>query len=84
MPVDDDVSHFSDYQESNNTELKKAIKTLVNFISKGGDIDWVVSEDTDDDEAPKQIVDAMRALKSDFSEIRALKETLLLGHKNNE
>jgi hypothetical protein len=74
--------YFSDYREENQAELSKAVKTLVDFISKGGDVDCVISEETSDDESSDEITETMRLLKVDFSDIRKLKETLLLEHKD--
>ena len=82
--IADDISeniqqHFSDYKSENQAELHNAIKILVDFISKGGDVDCVISEDINDEDSG-EVVETMRLLKADFASIRQLKETLLLEH----
>lgn len=73
---------FPDYQKSSKTELIKAIKTLVDFISKGGDVDCVIPDEVDDDEASEEFIENMVLLRDRFSQIRELKQTLLIGHED--
>jgi len=73
--------HFSNYKEENQAELEKAVRTLVDFISKGGDVDCVIAEDAGDEESPDELTETIRLLKADFSHIRELKEMLLLEHR---
>jgi hypothetical protein len=40
---------FSDFRPENKAELNNAIKNLVDFISKGGDIDCVINDDINDE-----------------------------------
>ena len=75
--------YFQDYREENRAELNKAVKTLVDFISKGGDVDCIIAEDINDEESQDELIETMRLLKSDFSQIRLLKETLLLEHSRS-
>lgn len=87
--ISDDISndviqYFSNYQKDNTAEYKKAVKTLVDFISKGGDVDCVVTDASEDSEIAAETIETMRQLREDFAEIRALKETLLLEHKDTE
>jgi len=74
--------YFSDYKDENQAELEKAVRTLVDFISKGGDVDCVIAEETEDEESPEDLTETIRLLRADFSHIRELKETLLLEHRN--
>lgn len=84
--IADDISgeikqHFSNYTEENQAELEKAVRTLVDFISKGGDVDCVITEETESEESTEELTETIKILKADFSYIRELKETLLLEHK---
>lgn len=76
--------HLSDYREDNQAELGKAVRTLVDFISKGGDVDCVITEEVEEKEFAEGISEALRLLRADFNHIRDLKETLLLEHKTND
>ncbi len=76
--------YFSNYKEENQAELEKAVRTLVDFISKGGDVDCVIAEEAGDEESPDELIETIRLLKADFSHIRELKETLLLEHRIND
>lgn len=79
--VSEDVKqYFSNFQQDNNAEYNKAIKTLVDFLLKGGDVDCVITEDNE--QTSEEMTEAVRLLKQDFTEIRALKETLFLEHKD--
>jgi len=73
--------HFTDYRQENQAELRKAVQTLVDFISKGGDVDCVISEEAQSEDTPEDLTETMRLLKADFSNIREIKDTLLLTHK---
>ena len=54
---------------------------MVDFISKGGDVDCVIAEEAESEESTEELTETIRLLKADFSHIRELKETLLLDHK---
>ena len=87
--VADDITieikqHFSDYREENQSELRKAVQTLVDFISKGGDIDCVIADETASEETSEELTKTMRLLKDDFSSIREIKETLSIEHIKDE
>jgi hypothetical protein len=77
--------YFSDYKEENQAEYGKAVKFLVDFITKGGDVDCVIAEESDEEEqgTTEEVMETLRLLRSDFSHIRELKETLLLEHKDD-
>jgi len=74
--VTEDVKQFfDDYKEENQAELGKAVRTLVDFLSKGGDVDCVI------DDIQEESSETLISLKNDFVRIRELKEVLLLDHK---
>lgn len=57
--------------------LSKAIKNLVDFIEKGGEVDFVASENTENTEELEQ-------LKVNFSEIKRLEKKLLAIENKNQ
>ena len=83
--ISEDIStniqqYFSDYREDNQAELNKAVKTLVDFISKGGDVDCIITDEVHDEESSDEMIETLRLLKTDFAHIRKIKETLSLEH----
>jgi gas vesicle protein len=75
--------HFSNYKEENQAELARAVKYLVDFVSKGGDVDCLIpEEDLNEEEVENggQMAETMKSLRQDFARIRKLKETALLEH----
>ena len=60
--------------------LDKAVKNLVNFIEKGGVVDFIVPEEADSEESEE---DNNAELRVAFQEIRKLEKKLeLLEYKN--
>lgn len=81
--VSEDIKqYFSNFKQDNIAEYNKAIKTLVDFLLKGGDVDCVISEDSE--QTSEEMTETVRLLKQDFTEIRSLKETLFLEHKDKD
>ncbi len=76
--------YFPNFQEDNQAEYDKAIKTLVDFISKGGDVDCVITDTEDDEAEPNEVTEALESLRTDFAKIRSRRETLLLEHQADE
>jgi len=78
--TDEIKQYFSNYKEENKAELGKSVRTLVDFISKGGDIDCVIPEDIEDEENVEDLNKTLKLLRKDFNYIRSLKETLFIEH----
>ena len=78
--------HFDNYKEEANAELHKAVKTLIDFLSKGGDVDCVIPEEQEDEEEEvgAEASEILKTLRQDFKRIRQLKEDLLIEHKPDE
>lgn len=74
--------YFNDYREDNQAEFGKAVRTLVDFLSKGGDVDCVIPDEESED-IDEELNKTLTSLRNDFARIRQLKETLLLEHKND-
>ncbi len=79
-------------KKENHPEYEKAIKNLVDFTLKGGEVDCVIPEEeeeaeaedeSDTDDTPQEVIEAIRSLRTDFSKIRTAKEHLLLEHQND-
>ncbi len=84
-------NHLPNLKKENHPEYEKAIKNLVDFTLKGGEVDCVfpeededVENEDEDKETPQEVIEAIRTLKADFSRIRTLKENLLLEHHREE
>lgn len=59
------------------TNLSKAITKLLDFVDKGGEIDFTLPEDADEEEAEeKEKSDLKQLLKNKFQEIRLLEDRL--------
>lgn len=68
-------------QGDKNTELTNAIKKLIDFVEKGGEIDFVLpesNENADKPDATKISVDERETLRDMFKEVRALESKLKL------
>ena len=76
--------YFPNFQEENQNEYEKAVKTLVDFISKGGDVDCVIADHDDENEEPNEVTEALEILREDFAQIRNHKETYLLEHRDTD
>ena len=78
--------HFDNYKEEANAELHKAVKTLIDFLSRGGDVDCVIPEEQEDEEEElgAETAETLKTLREDFKRIRELKEDLLIEHKPEE
>lgn len=76
--------HLSNHKKDANTELNKAIKTLVDFLSKGGDVDCVIQDDPVDEDGSTKLLGDLKVLREELSDIRALKQTLLLEYSDEE
>jgi hypothetical protein len=64
--------------------LEKSIKTLLDFIDSGGEIDFIVPEENSSSEESEKI-DSFKKIRESSKEIRAIKEKLrLIERKNNE
>lgn len=57
--------------------LSKSIGNLVTFIEKGGDVDFVIPQETEADDNKKELPD-FNELRNAFSEIRKLEAKILL------
>ncbi len=71
--------HFDNYKEDANAELHKAVKTLIDFLSRGGDVDCVIPEESEE-EVGAESAETLKALREDFKRIRNLKEDLRIEH----
>lgn len=80
--TEDIKQYFESFNPDNQAELEKAIKTLVDFLSKGGDVDCIINNDVDE-EKNGELADTLASIREDFIRIRQLKETLLIEHKTN-
>ena len=60
------------------TALNKAIKNLVNFIESGGEVDFILPDEKDDDETENKQISNYTELKSTFQEIRILENKIKL------
>ena len=78
--------YFDNYQEEASAELHKAVKTLIDFLAKGGDVDCVIPEEQEEDEQEVDVetAETLKTLREDFKRIRQLKEDLLIEHKPDE
>lgn len=76
--------HFDNYKKEANAELHKAVKTLIDFLSKGGEVDCVIPDEGEDEEQENEAVATLKELREDFKRIRQLKECLLIEHKPEE
>lgn len=63
--------------------LEKAIRTLVDFIDRGGEVDFVVPEEEESEEET-QTEDAFAKIRETTQEIRAIEERLRLIEDNTE
>ncbi|PLX67814.1 MAG: hypothetical protein C0603_06745 [Denitrovibrio sp.] len=61
------------FNKKAEAEFRKAVSSLVDFMTKGGDVDCVIDDSTEEGD---DILGTKEALKVDFAEIRALKECL--------
>ncbi len=84
--TEDIKQYLNDFREENQAELGKAVRTLVDFLSKGGEVDCVIPEDINDidDEENKDLHGALTSLRDDFVRIRHLKETLLIEDNSKD
>ena len=78
------IEHCSDYKTACKNELEKSVNLLVNFLSQGGDVDCLIQEDSENDDLQEDITETKRTLQHEFSEIRLLKQTLLLESEENK
>jgi hypothetical protein len=69
-----------DNQGDKTIALDKAIKNLVDFLEKGGEIDFVMPDS--DESKDKDNQSARHELRVAFQEIRKLERKLLIEHKN--
>ncbi len=60
------------------TALNKAIKNLVNFIESGGEVDFILPDEENDDEEENKQISNYKELKSTFQEIRTLENKIKL------
>lgn len=79
------IEHFDNYNPESQNELNRAVKTLVDFYAKGGDVDCVIDDDIEEDEEENEeqntTLTQMRILRKYFKRIRHAKETLKLEHR---
>lgn len=75
------VEYFSDYRKENKAELYKAVKTLVDFISRGGDVDCVIPRGGTGSSDNEKTTQRLESLREDFVKIRRMKEVLRIDHK---
>lgn len=76
--VEEVKQYFDNYQDDNKAELRSAVKSLVEFLSKGGDVDCVITEEDDDDEPLNA---KLAIIKEEFTRIRQIKTNELLEHQ---
>ncbi len=72
-------SSFDNYKEEHNNELNKAVKNLVDFMSKGGDVECVVPDEEPDEESGENENKAvLLELKKSFAQLKNNKKNLRL------
>lgn len=76
-----------DYQSTNDGELRKSVKDLVELISKGGDVDPVIppvekTEDETEDETEEntELNGSLEDLRQDYIKLTELKHNIKIEH----
>lgn len=74
-----------DYQDTNDGELRKSVKDLVELISKGGDVDPVIppvvkTEDEDETEENIELNESLEDLRQDYIKLTELKHNIKIEH----
>lgn len=73
------IPYFDNYQKSSNAELTKAVKTLVDFIAKGGEVDCAIPTENSQNESPEN--EKLKILRDDLIKIKNMKEKFKIEHK---
>lgn len=56
--------------------LNKSVKLLLDFVENGGEVDFVMHNDPDSDEEDQALVEELKSLRDNFSEIRLLEDKI--------
>lgn len=78
--ITDEIKNtLENFKEEHSNELNKAVRNLVDFMSKGGDVECVVSDDeSDEEEVDKDNEAVLLELKQSFAQLKNSKKNLRL------
>lgn len=83
--VNEIKEEIDDYRDTNDGELRKSVKDLVELITKGGDVDPVIPpvttvDDEDETEETVELNASLEDLRQDYIKLTELKHDIKLEH----